>query len=338
MEVNVIRPDLPPPPSGLPQLPVARPQLSLNVSESPQQESTPPTASKLALRIPSKIINQSTSPSSSHPLSSPSIPTLRSNSSNQAHNKAENSATDKEVRRSVSIASFPQPPKVTKSGLDSKYSTATHSLISEATAHSKDRDDINTGSLRIKRLKTKTSVDGSGLMYSGGTNPTLIKGSGDSKAVFSTSKIRVSNDLSSLRSPPHSRSSSAQGSYSTSATTFEDTDDKRVKEEAQINRRDGAKRRDSARKEQEGKGNVIVSVRVRPDASGEKSSAKDWLVDSRQSLVAYRGREGGDYYYGELFVFCYIVLDSNLFQPESSAATELRFNFLSAHGHQLIVI
>lgn len=63
---------------------------------------------------------------------------------------------------------------------------------------------------------------------------------------------------------------------------------------------DGSKRRDSGRKEKEGKGNVLVSVRVRPDAGGDKTSGKDWLVDGRQSLVAYRGREGGDYYYGML--------------------------------------
>ena len=168
---------------------------------------------------------------------------------------------------------------------------------------------MGTSSLRIKRLKTKASMDGLGLMHSGGTTPTLLNGSGDSKAISGTSKIRVSNDLASLRSPPHSRSSSAQGSYSTSATTFEDTDDKKVKEEGHI---DGSKRRGSSRTEHEAKGNVIVSVRVRPDAGAEKSSGKDWLVDSRQSLVAYKGREAGNYYYGTPPEFHYITFDPNL--------------------------
>lgn len=213
----------------------------------------------------------------------------------------EGSSTDKEMRRSVSIANFPQPPKVRRTGLDSKYSTATHSLISEASVQSKDGTDPLAGSLRAKRLKTKASTDGLGQMYSGGPPLTLLNGSGDGKAISNTSGIRVSNDFANLRSPPHSRSSSAQGSYSTSATTFEDTDDKRAREEGQVNKKDGSNERDSDRREHEGKGNVIVSVRVRPDAGADKSSGKDWMVDSRQSLVAYRGREGGDYYYDNVF-------------------------------------
>lgn len=50
----------------------------------------------------------------------------------------------------------------------------------------------------------------------------------------------------------------------------------------------------------EGKGNVIVGVRVRPDvaANGDNRSEGEWLVDGRRSLISYHGREGGDYYYG----------------------------------------
>lgn len=60
----------------------------------------------------------------------------------------------------------------------------------------------------------------------------------------------------------------------------------------------------------EGKGNVIVSVRVRPDVSSaekEKEKEKDddveWMVDGRRSLIAYRGREGGEYSYGKFRTF-----------------------------------
>jgi hypothetical protein len=60
-------------------------------------------------------------------------------------------------------------------------------------------------------------------------------------------------------------------------------------------------------KPSEGKGNVIVSVRVRPDAgagAGERSKTDgEWMVDGRRSLVAYRGKEGGDYYYGTFLIF-----------------------------------
>jgi hypothetical protein len=89
-------------------------------------------------------------------------------------------------------------------------------------------------------------------------------------------------------SPAHSRSSSAQGSVSTSATTFEDADDAT-----------GTSKGNS--KQKEAKGNVLVSVRVRPDGSGGETSRNhgEWAVDGRQSLISYRGKEGGDYYYGE---------------------------------------
>lgn len=305
------RPDLPPPTSALPQLPVSRLRSPLTVSESSRQQSAPPTASKLALKTPSKIVKASTSPSTNQTPSSPNpTTTMRSNSTSQAQNHVEDLSTDKEVRRSVSIANFPHPPNARKTGLDSKYSTATHSLISDATAHSKHGGDTRGGSLRIKRLKTKASTDGLGRMYGGGSTPTLLNGSGDGKAISSTSEIRVSNDIASLRSPPQSRSSSAQGSYSTSATTFEDTDDKRAREEGHVSTKGGSKRKASGQRESEGKGNVIVSVRVRPDAGVEKSSGKDWMVDSRQSLVAYRGREGGDYYYGRLVKFHHTTFNS----------------------------
>ncbi|KJZ70096.1 hypothetical protein HIM_10499 [Hirsutella minnesotensis 3608] len=52
----------------------------------------------------------------------------------------------------------------------------------------------------------------------------------------------------------------------------------------------------------EGKGNVIVSVRVRPDANADQTNPDgEWMVDSRKSLIAYRGKEGGDHYYDNVF-------------------------------------
>lgn len=60
---------------------------------------------------------------------------------------------------------------------------------------------------------------------------------------------------------------------------------------------------DRSEKGKDGKGNVLVSVRVRPDVSGGEPHKSDleWMVDGRRSLIGYRGREGGEYIYGESF-------------------------------------
>jgi len=101
----------------------------------------------------------------------------------------------------------------------------------------------------------------------------------------------MSDGLISIASPPQSRSSSAQDSYSTSATTYDDP----------LEMSGAGTREKRTSKGMDGKGNVIVSVRVRPDAGGSngRTEGGEWMVDGRKSLVAYRGREGGDYYYGQ---------------------------------------
>lgn len=128
--------------------------------------------------------------------------------------------------------------------------------------------------------------------------PSLLNGSGDSRSISSGPGARGSDGLLSLPSPPQSRSSSAQDSYSTSATTYEENGEGLRGREASADATDDK----LSSRPTEGKGNVIVSVRVRPDAgsNGEHSKTDgEWMVDGRRSLVAYRGREGGDYYYGE---------------------------------------
>jgi centromeric protein E len=126
--------------------------------------------------------------------------------------------------------------------------------------------------------------------------PSLLNGSGDSRSISSGPGARGSDGLLSLPSPPQSRSSSAQDSYSTSATT--DGEGPRGRETSADMSND-----QQTSKPSEGKGNVIVSVRVRPDAGANGQPSKtdgEWMVDGRRSLVAYRGKEGGDYYYGML--------------------------------------
>ena len=127
------------------------------------------------------------------------------------------------------------------------------------------------------------------------TSPSLLNGSGDGVSISAGAGQRGSDGFLSLPSPPHSRNSSAQGSYSTSATTFEDIEEapRRGREENRDST--GAASRAGGK---ETKGNVIVSVRVRPNDSAEQTTEGEWMVDGRRSLVAYRGKEGGDYYYG----------------------------------------
>lgn len=112
---------------------------------------------------------------------------------------------------------------------------------------------------------------------------------------------RFSDAQSSVHSPAHSRSSSANGSYSTSATTIEEADEELRGRTNNLDDIHGEFKRNS--KGKEAKGNVIVSVRVRPDANIQNpaQSEGEWMVDGRRALVAYRGKEGGDYHYDNVF-------------------------------------
>lgn len=96
-------------------------------------------------------------------------------------------------------------------------------------------------------------------------------------------------------SPPHSRSSSAQGSYSTNATTIDvgagSGDELTVRG-----------RTDEKGGGSEGKGNVLVSVRVRPDASDSVGGANnEWIIDGRYGKVGYGGKDGGIFEYDNVF-------------------------------------
>ncbi|KAE8147644.1 kinesin family protein [Aspergillus avenaceus] len=179
------------------------------------------------------------------------------------------SSPDKSLRRTISIAAFPQPPKA-----GSRPSTAS-SISGIQSLHS-------SGSVKVKRGSRLSA--GTNSSYRSSQTPSLLNGAGDSKSIIS---IEARDPEAS---PPQSRSSSAQGSYSTSATTFEDTDDTAGIPKAHM-------------KTREAKGNVIVSVRVRPDVNGTETPKAngEWNVDGRKSLISYSGKEGGDYFYDNVF-------------------------------------
>lgn len=119
--------------------------------------------------------------------------------------------------------------------------------------------------------------------------PSFLNGSGESVSVANTGHL-------SLPSPPQSRTSSAQGSYATSATTIEDIGD----DESRGRSDNAAGDRNSISKD--GKGNVVVSVRVRPDIGAKDSKQEvEWEINNKRALLAYKGREGGEFFYDNVF-------------------------------------
>ncbi|KAL1861453.1 Kinesin-like protein kip2 [Diaporthe australafricana] len=243
-----------PPNMALPALPVAKTRKSSGL----QPPSTPArslmTTPKSGLRAPSTQLPPPTTPAPTTALPQP-----RSVSAAIQGTKA--------LRKTVSINSFPQPPRG-----DTRMSSLPPSPLSSN-----------------RRSKTVTSTTSN----SNGT-PSLLNGSGEGKSVTRAS-ARFSDGLISVSSPPQSRSSSAQDSYSTSATTYDDPVDA-------AGAKSGADASSKHLSKGDSKGNVVVSVRVRPDAGAQDHRPDgEWMVDGRKSLIGYQGKEGGDYYYDNVF-------------------------------------
>lgn len=250
------RPSTDPPAAPVPPLPAPKSRKSLPVPSDTSRASSPAQASKLR------------TPSSPRPTLSKS-PLSNSTTNISAARSASNggrapSSPDKSLRRTISIASFPQPPKA-----GSRPSTAS----SLSNMHG-----INSSG-SVKARKGSRLSSGTTSSYRSSKTPSLLNGSGDGKSILST------DPRDPEASPSQSRSSSAQGSYSTSATTYEEAED--------------ATGASKGAKSKESKGNVLVSVRVRPDASGsDASKSGEWGLDGRRGLISYKGKEGGDYHYG----------------------------------------
>lgn len=154
----------------------------------------------------------------------------------------------------------------------------------------------------------------------------LLNAGTSSSAVPLVDNKRASDGLSSVPSPLQSRSSSANGSYSTSATTFEEGDEDRGRSKEVSEELPSPK----IVKGREHKGNVTVSVRVRPDSNGQGSETAEgeWMVDGRRSLIAYRGKEGGDYLYDNVFG----TYDDNAKVYDSAAKRLVRRVMEGYHG------
>ncbi|KAK4193429.1 kinesin motor domain-containing protein [Podospora australis] len=260
MSTTIPRPSRPsngPPTVALPALPVGKTRKSTGGLAVPTNRSMP--TSPKAIRSPSTTLLPPATPAPTG-----SLPQPRSVSGFTGPGKT--------LRKTVSISAFPHPPRG-----DSRISSLPPSPLS-------------AGLTPSRKMKTPTTPT---YQLSNGSS-SFLNGTSDGKSVSRLgSATRNSDGLISVASPPQSRSSSAQDSYSTSATNYEDTVDASRSEASTTGKRNS---------KLDGKGNVVVSVRVRPDAAGSDQPVDgEWMVDGRKSLIAYRGKEGGDYFYDNVF-------------------------------------
>lgn len=79
--------------------------------------------------------------------------------------------------------------------------------------------------------------------------------------------------------------------------------------------------------EKEMKGNVIVSVRVRPDGPEDQMSP-EWSIDGRRGFLSYSGKDGGNYEYDNVFT----PSDNNAQVYEASAKRLVRRVMEGYHG------
>ena len=315
-----------PPSLTLPPVPAERTRR--NFSTPLGANRTTPTQqipSRLAIRTPSKdAVPLVPLPRRNSGKSPTSIPMYRSTSSNSVLSPAQqakplpslptpsttsyslankvSASTDRTLKKAISYASFPQPPKSV-----SRTISYVHSATAPATPSSEKPPRRSLGDTNGSRIgngavrkKPRLSNDTAFKLATMNGKPSLLNGSGEGKSVVLDGGPgkRGSDGLLSLPSRGHSRSSSAEGSYSTSATTFEDVEESARRKESSD---DGSRISPHRKGNGDGKGNVVVSVRIRPDVSnkGENKSMGEWMVDGQRSLVGFRGREGGDYFYGK---------------------------------------
>ncbi|KAE8866198.1 hypothetical protein PTNB29_03345 [Pyrenophora teres f. teres] len=270
------RPSIAPPTGPLPSLPVAKSRSS-NVGPTTTRVSLLPGAANTSRAVSSSAVSTRQSSTSKH-LTSPSVASLPADDS-----RGKTLPAGKSLRKTVSIGSFPQPPRhggrANPTSPLSTSSTPGGEMVDRRVS-SVSKGAVPSRNSSLNKPRTSNVGGARGLLpRSPLSPPSLLNGSADS--------VTVENGHLSLPSPPQSRNSSPQGSYTTSATTFEDGEDG--------GNADGKPLKD-------GKGNVIVSVRVRPDAGAKDGKHDaDWEVNNKRALISYKGKEGGDYIYDNVF-------------------------------------
>lgn len=170
----------------------------------------------------------------------------------------------KTLRKTISVGSFPQPPK----GISSRTNASGPSPLSAAASVASHPDGLPTD-----RRSSSSSL----------TVP-----SGDS--TMRTRSASAKSRQSLLRSPhampsPQTRTPSAGSNLQTVDTPGSEGNDAH----------DAGK--DTADKtSNESKGNVVVSVRVRPQAgTADDVNHGDWDLDGRRGSITYSGKEGGQF-------------------------------------------
>ncbi|KAK5137685.1 hypothetical protein LTR08_007980 [Meristemomyces frigidus] len=309
------------PPSGpLPALPVPKTRKALPDVPDPSayQPGPSPSAIPPTPKPPTRSVTASGLPAPKYTKarSTPAIPTLSTTdttyeTSSSPYPGATSSGIPtpgKTVRKTSSIGAFPLPPKgnprvaslppsplSTSTSLTDIHGTLLPGKRRESTKHRNSESGVKKSKARSSGYGVRDRGSASGIS---GT-PSFLNGTGDNNLI---SSANGADSLLSLPSPPQSRNSSANGSYVTDGTAFEDvgeeTSEERGRPKSADMMADG--RRDSGAKDS--KGNVLVSVRVRPDTGGERRDADgEWMVDGRRSLISYKGREAGDYRYDNVF-------------------------------------
>ncbi|EEP82948.1 hypothetical protein UREG_07813 [Uncinocarpus reesii 1704] len=317
------RPTTNPPSAMLPPLPTNKPKR--HPPDLGDARVSTANASLLKLRAPSSV-KATAKPTAPSPPFSFSNATGRSPSMGYASNSPE-----KVLRRAVSVASFPHPPKT---AVRPSHGYSSPSLYNLSAVSPRSPDAISaSNSVKLKRPhRISTAIANTSQSPK---TPTLLDKSGEGCSIMSVKTPPTSEAQFTTHSRTPSRSSSAQGStYSTSATSFVDCDEngRRERDEPRSREDPIAARRTSKRssKIKEGKGNVIVSVRVRPDSTNNDDSKTEgeWLVDGRVALVSYRGKEGGDYFYDNVFG----TQDNNAKVYDASAKRLVRRVMEGYHG------
>ncbi|KAI5203085.1 kinesin-domain-containing protein [Aureobasidium subglaciale] len=242
--------------------------------------------------------------------SSPSIPTLRTQASSLSPSVSR--VPTPNLRQTVSIEAFPRPPG-SGSGSASplaQFSSSSPQFSSPliSTSYSSSSPHLPLSPLQppttLRKLQSKQSL-----------RNLRSKTSTASLRTIPTSAVRTSksDSLLSIPSPPGSRSSSAPVSPATPLTPDTPVVDGSM---AEIINGD---------KDKEAKGNITVSVRVRPDAAADTQPDGEWLVDGRRSLISY---ESGEYRYDNVFS----PLDQNARVYESAAKRLVRRVMEGYHG------